>query len=105
MLRESGHTCISISNPRTSSHQVVAPQLQDVDPNYIRLKKNMSLFWDLVFLLVQIPFSLAILEKLLTQPFNKCPRKDLKNLNLLAWPLESGFSNQVAARIEATQDG
>ena len=46
---------------------------------------NMSWFCDLVNLLVQVPLSLPPLENLLTQPFSKCPHRDLHNLNLHAW--------------------
>ena len=49
---------------------------------------NMPWFWDLVNLSVHVPLNLAMLEKLLTQPFNEYPHGDLKNLNLHAWILE-----------------
>ena len=67
---------------------------------------NMSWFWDLVDLSVQIPFSLPLARDLVTQPFNGLVHRNLQNLNLHAWLLEalpSGFSEEVAARIEAPQ--
>ena len=36
----------------------------------------------------QVPLSLPKVENLLTQPFNRCPHRDLFNLNLHAWLLE-----------------
>ena len=65
---------------------------------------NMPWFWDLVAMSSQIPLSLP---NLLTQPFNQIPHRNLTNLNLHAWLLEpqqeQGFSEAVAARIEAPQ--
>ena len=67
---------------------------------------NMSLFWDMVNLKIQIPLCLPCQPNLLTQPFNRSQHRDLPNLNLHAWLLEprvQGFSGQVAERIEAPQ--
>ena len=70
---------------------------------------NMPWFWDLVTMSSQVPLSLPNLPNLLTQPFNQTPHRDLTNLNLHAWLLEpqkikeQGFSEAVAARIEAPQ--
>ena len=49
---------------------------------------NMSWFWDLVNLSIQIPFVLPLQEDLVTQPFNGGIHHDLRNLNLHAWLLE-----------------
>ena len=49
---------------------------------------NMPWFWGLVNLSVQIPFVLPLQSDLVTQPFNRLPHRDLKNLNLHAWLLE-----------------
>ena len=63
---------------------------------------------DLVAMSSQIPWTLP---NLLTQPFNQIPYRNLTNLNLHAWLLEpqpseqQGFSEAVAARIEAHQRG
>ena len=64
---------------------------------------NMPWFWDLVIMSSQIPLSLPNQPNLLTQPFNQIPHRNLTNLNLHAWLLEQGFSEAVAARIEAPQ--
>ena len=49
---------------------------------------NMPCFWDLVDLLVHIPFRLPQIPDLVTQPFNGLPHRNLSNLNLHAWLLE-----------------
>ena len=59
---------------------------------------NMPWFCDLVTMSSQVPLSLPNLPSLLTQPFNQIPHRKLTNLNLHA-----GFSEAVAARIEAPQ--
>ena len=64
---------------------------------------NMPWFWDLVAMSSRAPLSLPNLPNLLTQPFNQIPHRNLTNLNLHAWLLEQGFSEAVAARIEAPQ--
>ena len=70
---------------------------------------NMPWFWDLVTMSSQIPLSLPNMPNLLTQPFNQIPHRNLTNLNLHAWLhrataiKEQGFSEAVAARIEAPQ--
>ena len=69
---------------------------------------NMPWFWDLVNMSSQVPLSLPNLPSLRTQPFNQIPHRNLTNLNLHAWLLEpqkskNGFSEAVAARIEAPQ--
>ena len=73
---------------------------------------NMPWFWDLVTMSSQIPLSLPFLPNWLTQSFNQIPHRNLTNLNLHAWLLEPhqsrsrlGFSEAVAARIEAPQRG
>ena len=72
---------------------------------------NMPWFWDLVNMSSQIPPSLPNLPNLLTQPFNQIPHRNLTNLNLHAMAprasaiKEQGFSEVVAARIEAPQRG
>ena len=50
---------------------------------------NMPWFWDLVNLSVQIPFRLPLVRVLVTQPFNGLLHRNLSNLNLHAWLLES----------------
>ena len=50
---------------------------------------NMPWFWDLVNLSVQIPFRLPLIRDLVTQPFNGLLHRNLSNLNLHAWLLES----------------
>ena len=50
---------------------------------------NMPWFWDLVNLSVQIPFRLPQTPDLVTQPFNRLPHRNLTNLNLDVWLLES----------------
>ena len=50
---------------------------------------NMPWFWDLVNLSLQIPFRLPLTRDLLTQPFNGLLHRNLNNLNLHAWLLES----------------
>ena len=50
---------------------------------------NMPWFGDLVHLSVQIPFSLPLLRDLVTQPFNGFLHRNLSNLNLHPWLLES----------------
>ena len=49
---------------------------------------NMPWFWDLVYLLAQIPFSLPQQGNQVAQPFNGLHHKNLNNLNLHAWFLE-----------------
>ena len=73
---------------------------------------NMPWFLDLVTMSSQVPLCLPNLPNLLTQPFNQIPHRNLGNLNLHAWLLEpllaikeQGFSEAVAARIEALQRG
>ena len=68
---------------------------------------NMPWFWDLVAMSGKIPLCSP---KLLTQPFNQITHKNLSNLNLHTWLLvsaikEQGFSEAVAAQIEAPQKG
>ena len=69
---------------------------------------NMPWFWDLVPMSSQIPLCLPSLPNLITQPSNQALHKNLSNLNLHAWLLESqqsrskvikeqGFSEAVAA--------
>ena len=50
---------------------------------------NIPWFWDLVNLSVQIPLSLSLVKDLVTQPFNGLVHRNLSNLNLHAWLLES----------------
>ena len=49
---------------------------------------NMSCFWDLVSLSIQIPISLPLQRDLVTQPFKELVHRNLNNLNLHAWLLE-----------------
>ena len=58
---------------------------------------NMSWFWDLVTMSSQIPLCLPNLPNLLTQPFNQTPHRNLSNLNLHAWFLESQQSTSKAS--------
>ena len=58
---------------------------------------NMSWFWDLVSMSVQIPLRLPRVGNLLTQPFNQCPHRDLHSLNLHAWLLGPLPSNRQAS--------
>ena len=55
---------------------------------------NMPWFWDLVTMSSQAPLSLP---NLLTQPFNQIPHRNLTNLNLHAWLLESQKSKNRAS--------
>ena len=68
---------------------------------------NMPWFWDLVAMSSQIPLCLPSLPNLVTQPFKQTLHKNLSNLNLHAPRAttikEQGFSDVVAARIEAPQ--
>ena len=65
----------------------------------------MPWFWDLVAVSSQIPLCRPNLPNLVSQPFNQTLHRNLSNLNLHAWLLEQGFSEAVAARIEAPQRG
>ena len=53
--------------------------------------------WDLVTMFSQIPLSLPFLPNLLTQPFNQIPHRNLTNLNLHSWLLESLQSRSRAS--------
>ena len=69
---------------------------------------NMPWFWDLVTMSSQVPLSLPRLPNLLTQPFNQTPQKSDKSESPCMAPRASaikkqGFSEAVAARIEAPQ--
>ena len=69
---------------------------------------NMPWFWDLVNLSVQVPFQLPLQRDLVTQPFNGLLHRNLSNLNACLAPRasamqEQGFTDEVAARIEAPQ--
>ena len=69
---------------------------------------NMPWFWDLVAMSSQIPLSLPNLPYLLTQVFSEIPQKSGKSISLCMAPRasavkEQGFSDAVAARIEAPQ--
>ena len=56
---------------------------------------NMPWFWDLVNMSVQIPLSLPQVEN--CSLFSQCPHRDLHNLNLHAWLLETQpFSRQFS---------
>ena len=55
---------------------------------------NMPWFWHLVTMSSQVPLSLP---KLLTQPFNQIPHRNLTNLNLHAWLLEPRKSKNRAS--------
>ena len=58
---------------------------------------NMSWFWDLVNLSVQIPFRLPLHKDLVTQPFNGLLHRNLSNFNLHPWLLESRpFTNRAS---------
>ena len=54
----------------------------------------MPLFWDLVTMSSQIPLCLP---NLLTQPFNQTPHRNLSNINLHVWLLESQLSRSRAS--------
>ena len=58
---------------------------------------NMPWFWDLVTMSSQVPLSLPNLPKLLTQPFNQIPHRNLTNLNLHAWLLDPRKSKNRAS--------
>ena len=87
----------------------VLEKLQDYPCNRIILIApgwpNMPWFWDLVAMSSQIPLCLPSIPNLVSQPFNQVLHRNLSNLNLHAWLLEpqQGFSEAVAARIEAPQ--
>ena len=71
---------------------------------------NMPWFWDLVAMSCQIPLSLPNLPNLLTQPFNQTLQKfDKTKSPYMARRAsaikEQVFSEEVAARIEASQRG
>ena len=55
---------------------------------------NMPWFWDLVAMSSQIPVNLP---KLLTQPFNQTPHRNLSTLNLHAWLREPQQSRSKAS--------
>ena len=92
----SGRMCLP-----TSTHLQVVEKFQDcpckriilIDPGW----PNMPWFWDLVVISSQIPLSLPNLPKLLTQPFNQIPHRNLTNLNLHAWLLEPQQSRSRAS--------
>ena len=92
----------------------VVEKLQDYPCNRIILIApgwpNMPWFWDLVAMSSQIPLCLPSIPTLVSQPFNQVLHRNLSNLNLHAWLLEpqsaikeQGFSEAVAAQIEAPQ--
>ena len=93
----------------------VVEKLQDYPCNRIILIApgwpNMPWFWDLVAMSSQTPLYLPNLPNLVSQPFNQTLHRNLSNLNLHAWLLEPqqsrsrGFSEAVAARIEAPERG
>ena len=58
---------------------------------------NMPWFGDLVTMSSQVPLSLPNLPRLLTQPFNQIPHRNLTNLNLHAWLLEPQKSKNRAS--------
>ena len=78
------------------------------NPNCSRMAQH-AWFWDLVAMSSQVPLSLPHLPNLLTQPFNQIPhRKSDKPESSCLAPRataikEQGFSEAVAARIEAPQ--
>ena len=61
-------------------------------------------FWDLVSLSVQIPFSLPLIRDLVTQPFNRLLHRNLSNLNLHAWLLESLSSRNTGSLMKWQQE-
>ena len=63
---------------------------------------NMPWFWDLVDLLVQIPFRLPLTRDLVTQPFNGLLHRNLSNLH--AWLLESLTSRNTGSLIKWQQE-
>ena len=65
---------------------------------------NMPWFWDLVSLSVQIPFRLPLLRDLVTQPFNGLLHRNLSNLNLHAWLLESLPSGNTGSLMRWQQE-
>ena len=77
-----GGLCLSSGiSPRPGGLQGGRPRLPTDD-------SNIPWFWDLVNLSFQDPLLLPQVENLLTQPFSKCPHRDLFNLNLHAWLLK-----------------
>ena len=64
----------------------------------------MPWFWDLVNLSVQIPFRLPLVRDLVTQPFNGLLHKNLNNLNLHAWLLESLPSRNTGSLMKWQQE-
>ena len=65
---------------------------------------NMPWFWDLVNLSVQIPFRLPLVRELVTQPFNGLLHRNLSNLNLHAWLLESLPSRNTGSLMKWQQE-
>ena len=80
----------------------VVEKLQDYPCNRITLIApgwpSMARFWDLVAISSQIPLCLPNLPNLVTQPFNQTRHRNLSNLNLHAWLLESEqWQHELAA--------
>ena len=80
--------------------QVVSKMVDQGCPSMILIAPgwpNMPWFWDLVILSVQIPLSLPLVTDLVSQPFNGLVHRNLSNLNLHAWLLESRPSRNEAS--------
>ena len=65
---------------------------------------NMTWFWDLVSLSSQILFTLPLQEDLVTQPFTGVCHRDLRNLNLHAWLLETPRFGHKASQMRWQQE-
>ena len=93
--------------PTALLHQVVTKLLDHGFRRLILIEPgwpNMPWFWDLVNMSVQIPLLLPQVSNLITQPFNKCPHRDLPNLNLHAWLLEPLPSSKPGSRQKWQQE-
>ena len=93
--------------PTALLHQVVTKLLDHGFRRLILIAPgwpNMPWFWDLVNMSAQVPLLLPQVSKLITQPFNQCPHRDLPNLNLHAWLLEPLSSSRPGSRQKWQQE-
>ena len=93
--------------PTALLHQVVTKLLDHGFRRLILIAPgwpNMPWFWDLVNMSAQVPLLLPQVSKLITQPFNQCPHRDLPNLNLHAWLLEPLPSSRPGSRQKWQQE-
>ena len=82
-----------------SGGEVTGHPMQENHSDSPRVAQH-ALVWNLVAMSSQIPLSLPNLPNLLTQPFNQIPNRNLTNLNLHAWLLET---QQSRSRVSLRQ--